>query len=323
MKKNSSVDLKNSEKKILQSMMFVLIVFMFKLVGGIFANSLALLSDSLHLITDFIALIISWIGLKMTSRAASHKYTFGYYRHSILTALINNILLIAISVFILYKAVVRYLNPVPVESTLMIFFSVLGVIVNTLILLILKENNDNINVQSAFLHFVGDIIGDISVLIGATVIYFTGFNMIDTFLSAILSILILRSAIKMSYECIKIFLESAPSDISINEVCREIKSVSKVICVRDIHLWSLSKEVKAMTALVSIDEKDIKASEEIIHEIQHLLKEKFNIVHSTIQIESSPCSSCFHSKPDHRGKCNLCIDSLMKEYDESEDKDNN
>ena len=91
--------------------MFVGIVFVFKLFGGIFANSLALLSDSLHLITDLIALLISWFGLKITQKSASYKYTFGYYRHSVLTAFINNILLIIISVFILYKAIIRYLNP--------------------------------------------------------------------------------------------------------------------------------------------------------------------------------------------------------------------
>lgn len=303
------MDLETSQKKILKSIMFVGIVFVFKLFGGLFANSLALLSDSLHLVTDLIALLISWFGLRVTQRPASHEYTFGYYRHSILTAFINNALLIIISVFILYKAVMRYFNPIPVESTLMIFFSVLGVIINTFILLTLKGSNDNINVQSAFLHFLGDITGDICVLVGAIIIYFTGLNMIDTLLCGILSIIILRSAVKMSYECIKIFLESTPSDISINEVCTEIKSVNKVLSIRDIHIWSLSKEVKSMTALICVDEEYIKSSEDVIHQIQHTLKEKFNIHHSTIQVESSPCGSCFHSKDDHKSKCNMCIDS--------------
>lgn len=313
----SNQPFKQSQKKIFYCICLVGLVFVAKLFGGIFANSLALLSDSLHLITDFIALIISWLGLRLTSRPASEKYTFGYYRHSILTAFINNMFLIIISVFILYKAIVRYFNPVSVESTLMIVFSVLGIIINAIILYILRSN-DNMNVKSAFLHFVGDAVGDVSVLIGAIMIHLTNLNMIDTLLSAILSILILRSAIKMALECIKIFLESVPKDVEISKVKESIKTLPGVIGVVDIHVWSLSKEMIAMTAHVAIHEERLAQSEEVIHEIQHVLKEKFNISHTTIQIEHAPCSSCFHNKPDHRGQCTLCIDSVEKQLKEFE-----
>ncbi len=311
---NSSHDmyLKQSEKKILYSIGLVAILFVLKLFGGIFANSLALLSDSLHLITDFFALLISWIGLRMTSKPANSKYTYGHYRHSILTAFINNIFLIIISIFILYKAYIRYLNPVPVESTLMIIFSALGIVVNALILLNLKNNANNINVKSALLHFIGDIIADISVLVGAIVIYFSGITVIDTLLSAILSVLILRSAVKMAIDCIKIFLEATPKNISLDKLKESVKSLDKVIEIKDLHVWSLSQEVIAMTAHISTTEDDLEAREDLIHEIQHLLKDKFDISHSTIQLESNPCSTCFHNKPDHRGECPLCIDSKYK-----------
>lgn len=305
---NSHNSIKSNEKRILYSIMLVGFVFIVKLFGGLFSNSLALLSDSLHLITDGIALFISWIGLKSSSKPANNKYTYGHYRHSILTALINNMFLIGISLYIMYKAVMRYFNPVPVESVAMVFFSVLGIIINSIILLNLGKDNNNMNVKSAFLHFIGDAIGDVTVLIGAIIIYFTGISGIDTFLSAILSILILRSAVKMSLECIKIFLEATPGEIEIAKVKESIKSIEKVIGVTDIHIWSLSKEVIAMTAHICIRECCLAESEEIIHEIQHLLKENYNISHSTLQLEHAKCSSCFHSKEDHKGKCNLCID---------------
>ncbi|NLZ48621.1 MAG: cation transporter [Clostridiales bacterium] len=301
--------LKESKKKILYSIGLVAILFIFKLFGGIFANSLALLSDSLHLITDFFALIISWIGLKLSSKPANAKYTYGHYRHSILTALINNILLICISIFILYKAYLRFLNPVAVESSLMIIFSLLGIIVNTLILLNLKSNANNINVKSALLHFAGDAVADISVLVGAVVIYFSKISIIDTILSLILSLIILRSAVKMTIDCIKIFLEASPKDISLEDLKSTLKGLENVIDVKDLHLWSLSQEVIVMTAHISTTLKDPFQREDLIHQIQHLLKEKFNISHSTIQLESSPCSSCFHSKADHKEKCSLCIDA--------------
>lgn len=308
---NSTPDtyLKESKKKILYSIGLVALLFAFKLFGGIFANSLALLSDSLHLITDFFALIISWIGLKMSSKPANSKYTYGHYRHSILTALINNILLICISIFILYKAYIRFLNPVAVESSLMIIFSLLGILVNALILHNLRGNANNINVKSALLHFAGDAVADISVLVGALVVYFSGITIIDTLLSLILSVLILRSAVKMTIDCIKIFLEASPKDISLEALKSSIKNLDNIIDVKDLHLWSLSQEVIIMTAHISTTLKDAFQREELIHQIQHLLKEQFNISHSTIQLESSPCSSCFHSKADHKGKCSLCIDA--------------
>lgn len=304
------VYIKQSEKKILYSIGLVALLFILKLFGGIFANSLALLSDSLHLITDFFALIISWIGLKLTSKPANYKYTYGHYRHSIFTALINNIFLIIISIFILYKAYMRYLNPVPVESSLMIIFAALGVIVNAIILYNLRSNANNINVKSALLHFVGDVVADISVLIGAIVIYFTGIIFIDTLLSAILSVLILRSALKMSIDCIKIFLEATPSSISLDELKEAIKSVPDITEVMDLHVWSLSQEVIAMTAHVSTSEKNTTAREHLIHEIQHILRDDFGIAHSTIQLENNPCSSCFHNRPDHSEQCSLCIDAF-------------
>lgn len=306
---SDNYNLKSSEKSIKLSIFLVGIVFVIKLFGGIFANSLALLSDSLHLITDAFALLISFLGLRLTKKPANDKYTFGHYRHSILTAFINNIFLIMISIFIMYKAIIRYFNPIQVESILMIFFSCLGIVINTIILLSLRKNTKNINVKSAHLHFIGDILGDISVLFGSIVIYFTGLSIIDTLLSFILSILILRSAIKMTIECVKIFLESTPKDISLNEVKESIKSIDKVIDVKDLHIWSLSKEVIAMTAHISIENDYLIDSEEIIHLIQHILREKFNISHSTIQIEKYPCSSCFHFRKDHKGKCLMCIDS--------------
>lgn len=316
MSPNSSHDfyLQQSKRKILYSIGLVGILFILKLCGGLFANSLALLSDSLHLITDFFALLISWIGLKITSKPANVNYTYGHYRHSIFSAFMNNVFLIIISIFILYKAFVRYFHPVPVESSLMIIFSGLGIIINTLILFNLRSNAENINVKSALLHFMGDAVADISVLIGAVIIYFSGITVIDTFLSAVLSILILKSAVKMALECIQIFLEAVPKNISLKELQQAIEKVDKIISVKDLHVWSLSQEVVAMTAHVSTTENDLIARENLIHEIQHLLRNEFNITHSTIQLENSPCSSCFHNKPDHKEKCALCIDANKDNY---------
>lgn len=303
-----NINLKQSEKKILHSIALVSLLFCLKLWGGLSSKSLALLSDSLHLVTDFFALIISFIGLRMSSKPANRKYTFGHFRHSILTALINNMFLIGISMFILYEAIKRYFNPVIVESKTMMIFSILGIIVNIIIYLNLRGDSNNMNVKTALLHFIGDGLADLFVLIGAIIIYFTKIMFIDVFLSAILSIIIMRSAIKMFIECVKIFLEAVPEEIIIEDLEEELLKVENIIAIRDIHVWSLSKEMISLTAIISTSIDDPIMRENLIHELQHLLRDSFNIVHSTIQLERSPCSSCYHSKEDHNEECTMCID---------------
>lgn len=296
-----------SERKLLISILLVSFILVAKFVGAFLTNSLALFSDSWHLVTDLASLIISWFGLKASLKPATYKHTFGHYRHGILTALINNISLIFISIFILYKAVGRFLHPVAIEPKGMMIFAILGLAVNTFIILNLKDNH-NMNVRSAFLHFMGDALADIGVLTGGIIIYFTGWMGIDTLLSAMLACLILKSALKMTIECINIFLEAAPKNISIEQIKERIQSIEGVLAVNDVHVWSLSVEVLAMTGHICVQDCSLKECEEILHNIQHLLQDDFGIGHSTIQFESSPCSSCFHSKSDHGFSCNMCID---------------
>lgn len=197
----------------------------------------------------------------------------------------------------------------------MIVIAILGLIINTFIVLNLRKNRENMNIRSAFLHFLGDALADVGVLVGGIVIYFTGWNGIDTLLSALLACLILRSACLMTVECIKIFLETTPPHICIENLKKELKQLDEVFEVTDVHVWSLSAEVLAMTAHVCVAEKDIAKNQKLLHKLQHLLYEDFGIIHSTIQLEHTPCGSCFHKDNDHDFSCSLCIDSPFKHSD--------
>lgn len=308
--KNETTDsgLLKSRRKILYTFILVSIIFAGKFTGAFVTHSLALFSDSWHLLTDIASLIISWWGLKISTRRSNEKYTFGYYRYGILTALINNVSLILISLFIFYKAILRYLHPVDIQPAGMIIFAILGLTVNIIIVTNLRDNSNNMNVKSVFLHFIGDALSDTGVLLGGIIIYFTKISGVDTLLSAVLACLILKNALTMTFECVKILLEAAPEGISINSVRKSMKKIENVREVTDMHIWSLSKEVLAITAHVSVRHQDSIICEETLHKIQHLLKEEFNIDHSTIQFEHSTCSSCFHSKADHKNNCMMCID---------------
>jgi cobalt-zinc-cadmium efflux system protein len=310
---SSDYGFKKSEKKVFYTAILVSIIFAGKFTGAFMTHSLALFSDSWHLLTDIASLLISFWGLRIATKPANCKYTFGYYRFSILTALVNNLSLIIISIYILYKAILRYFNPVDVQPVGMIIFSILGLIVNTIIVLNLKENSSNMNVKSVFLHFLGDALSDIGVLIGGVIIYFTHLSGVDTLLSSILACLILRNAFKMAVECIKILLEAAPEEVCIDDLKKSIKELGGIVEVTDVHIWSLSKEILSMTAHISLKEYNIGNCEVKLHDIQHLLKDKFNIDHSTIQFEQCTCGSCFHSKADHQYCCNMCIDKCEYE----------
>ncbi|MDA8226748.1 MAG: cation diffusion facilitator family transporter [Desulfitobacterium hafniense] len=308
----TEMGLLQSKRKIFFSVLMVATILLGKLFFAYRTNSLALFSDSWHLVTDLASLVISWLGLKYALKPANDKYTFGHYRHGILTALINNLLLIFISLFIFYQAFLRYLNPIRIEPTGMILISILGLAINCLIVFILKENANNLNVKSAFLHFAGDALADIGVLIGGVIIYFTGWTGIDTLLSAILACLILKSAVAMTIECIQILLEATPKNTNIKKIRNSMKSIDGVIDVTDIHVWSLSAEIMSLTAHVCIKRLNIKECEEILHMIQHLLIDNYGIKHSTLQFEHAPCSSCFHSKKEHLSNCIMCIDSSRR-----------
>jgi cobalt-zinc-cadmium efflux system protein len=306
-----SPDLKMAanERKLLFSVILVAIILTAKFIGSYSTRSLALRSDSWHLVTDLASLLISWAGLKIATRKADFRFTFGYYRFSILSALINNLSLIGVSFVILFQTVQRYFHPVPVEAGGMVFFAVLGLVVNSIIIFKLRDGRENINVKSVFLHFLGDTLADLGVLIGGLVIKYTGWYKIDTGLSAILACFILRSAMKMAQECVKVLLEAAPANLSIIKIKESLKQIPGVKEITDLHIWSLSLENVVLTAHICVSAAMISAGNEIVHQIQHVLAERFNIIHSTIQIESFPCGSCFHSRADHPRQCILCIDS--------------
>ncbi len=315
--KNSPVTnsiMAQNQKKLFYTILLVAIILTAKFIGAFITNSLALFSDSWHLVTDLAALILSLWGVRTAGKSATFKYTFGYYRYSVLTALINNISLIIVSAFILYKAVNRYMNPVDITPEGMVVFSVLGLIVNLLIVRNLGSKSNNANVKSVFLHFAGDALADLGVLFGGIIIIFTGWHGVDTLLSAVLACLILKSAARMTAECTKILLEATPKAISIEKLKQALISIPGITDVKDMHVWSLSMEMLSMTAHICIEETCWENHENLLHNVQHMIKEKFGIDHSTIQLEHLPCSSCYHSKPDHTEACSMCVDCSFLKY---------
>jgi cobalt-zinc-cadmium efflux system protein len=300
---HSDLQIAKNERALRFSIIMVSIMLSVKFIGAHITHSLALFSDSCHLVTDLASLLISWSGLKLAARKADSRFTFGYYRFSILSALINNLLLIGVSFFILFQTFQRYVNPLPVESCGMIIIAIVGLLINLTIIVKLRTGQKNLNIKSVFLHFMGDTLADLGVLIGGLIIGNTGWYGIDTILSALLSCLIFRSASTMAIECVKILLESAPQNINIKQLKESLCRLPGVVEITDLHIWSLSLENVVLTAHVSVVSTNVSEISKIIHQIQQVLYEHFNIVHSTIQVEYYTCESGFHSKSGiHGGK---------------------
>ena len=286
---------------LLYALGITLFMMLAEIVGGVLSNSLALLSDAGHMFTDTLALALSFFAMKFAGMPATEKKTFGFYRLEILAALLNGITLVLISLYIMYEAYQRILNPQPVAGTLMLIVAVIGLIVNIVgALFLVKHHETNLNIRGAFLHIIGDAISSVGVIIGGIVILYTGWYLIDPILSILIALGIIAGAIGLVSESVSILLESAPSHINIAAVAGEIAKIDGVREAYHVHVWTITSGVYALSAHVIIDDRPVSGSRVLLDAITQRLTERFKIMHSTIQLE---CERC-----DESGSCSLPAD---------------
>jgi len=286
---------------LLYALGITLFMMLAEIVGGVLSNSLALLSDAGHMFTDTLALALSFFAMKFAGMPATEKKTFGFYRLEILAALLNGITLVLISLYIMYEAYQRILNPQPVAGTLMLIVAVIGLIVNIVgALFLVKHHETNLNIRGAFLHIIGDAISSVGVIIGGIVILYTGWYLIDPILSILIALGIIAGAIGLVSESVSILLESAPSHINIAAVAGEIAKIDGVREAYHVHVWTITSGVYALSAHVIIDDRPVSGSRVLLDAITQRLTDRFKIMHSTIQLE---CERC-----DEGGSCSLPAD---------------
>lgn len=260
-------------------------IFIVEVIGGIITNSLALLSDAGHMLTHLFALLISLFAIMFASKPPTQKKTYGFYRLEILAALLNGIILLLITVWIFYEAYHRFLAPETISSGKMFFLAIIGLLANISCVYILKsdEHGHSLNVKSAFLHMLGDTISSVGVIIGAVIIYYANWYIVDPIISIMLCILILIWSYKLIMESVDILLEATPKDINVEEVISRLEQIPGVEGAHDIHIWTITSGMYAMS--VHIDTKDMPISKTaaISREINRILVEKFRIGHTVIQ----------------------------------------
>jgi cobalt-zinc-cadmium efflux system protein len=259
-------------------------------VAGLFSHSLALLSDAGHNFADALALLLAWYALGAARRPANASRTFGYHRVGILAALANAITLVVIALLIFWEAFQRLRSPAPVQSGLMIGVALAALLMNTVISLGLRgEAKHDLNVRSAYLHMVGDALSSLGVVVAGVMIAFTGSTIADPAVSLLIGTLILWSSGGILTEAITVLLEAAPSSLDMEALEQEIQTVSGVIDVHDLHVWSVATGIIACSCHILVAEQSIRSGQQVLRGVAELLEQRFGITHTTVQVEVEGC----------------------------------
>jgi cobalt-zinc-cadmium efflux system protein len=267
------------------------VVMIAEFSGGLLANSLALLSDAAHMLADVLALLLSIVAFRFSSRPPTNKTTFGFYRLEIFAAQINGGVLLFLSLFIFYEAYQRLLQPEPIKSLLMMGIAGVGLLANAASALVLhKSSRKNLNVKAAFLHIVGDLLSSIGVIVGAVVIYVTGWFVIDPILSVMIGLIILKGAYGVVKETATVLLEAVPKHIKLEKLIREIEALEGVVSFHDVHVWTITSGLYALSGHVQIQDQQISESTQIMEGVKEYLAQRYHIDHTTLQFECETCA---------------------------------
>jgi cobalt-zinc-cadmium efflux system protein len=266
-------------------------------VGGILSNSLALLGDAGHMFMDSFALGLSLFAFEVAQKLATPSRTYGYRRAEILAALVNGIVLILVAIYIFYEAYSRFIKMPEIRGSLMLIVALVGFFVNLIVLSLLKKvGHDNLNIKGAFLHVLGDTMSSIGVIIAALAISFTGVKLVDPLMSLIIGGIILRGAIGLVTESGRVLLEATPKGINVIDIINETKKIEGVRDLHDLHVWTITSGLHAMSGHLLIEDQMVSKASEILAKVSEILRKKFGIAHVTIQVECEKCEDPFICK---------------------------
>lgn len=282
---HSHTDLKG--RNLLISIFLNILITVAQVIGGLISGSLALLSDALHNFSDVVSLVVSYVANRLAKKQASVQRTFGYKRAEILAAFINASTLIIVAVILIKEAVERFQNPQIIESNLVIILAFLAVLGNGFsVMLLKKDSSNNINIKSAYIHLLTDMLASVAVLIGGLLMKYYQIFWVDsllTFLIALYLIFVGYDLLKTSTNMLMLF---TPSHINIEAVVKQVNKISKVKKLHHVHIWNLSDDELHLEAHLDLEENvSITDFDIILQNIEALLRDTYNINHVTIQPE--------------------------------------
>lgn len=264
-------------------------------IAGFISGSLALLSDAAHMLTDALALAVSLAAVRFAKRAADTRRTFGYHRFEILAALFNAVLLFLVAFYILYEAIQRFRNPGEVASLTMLVVATLGLIINLIAMRLLQASSkESLNVKGAYLEVWADMVGSIGVIVGAVVIYFTGWQWVDSLVAIAIGFWVVPRTWSLLSDSLHILLQGVPDGFDLSQIDADMRAVPGVESLHDLHFWALTSGRNVLTAhLVLAD--GVGDEQAVLKAITAMLHERYKITGTTLQIEPKG----FHTEAAH------------------------
>ncbi len=283
-------NLQTGSKGLLIALIITIVMMVAEVAGGFLSNSLALLGDAGHMITDVFSLGLSLFAFTMARRPPNSTKTYGYHRMEVMAALTNGALLIIISIAIFYEAYRRFASPPEIKGPIMLIIASIGLIANLAGIYVLKgTHTDNLNIRSAFLHIVGDTLSSVGVIVGGILIIVKHWYFVDPLISILIGGIIIRGAISIIFESSSILLEYVPGNIDPETVNRALMGIKGVKNVHDLHIWAITSGLYSMSSHIMIDDARISEGALIIQQVESVMKQKFQITHTTVQLECDNC----------------------------------
>lgn len=277
-------------RRLALSLGITLLFVVVEIIAGLFANSLALLTDAAHNFTDVLALALTWWALWITTKPANSGKTYGYHRAGILVALVNSTTLAIIALGIFYEAWRRFISPPVIQADILIGVGTVAVVINLVTALLVRRGSKyDLNLRSAFLHLMGDMVSTLGAVIAGILIRITGWNWLDAAVSVLIGFLILWNAWGILRESVLILMESTPADIDMDALQRDVLAVEGVRGVHDLHVWSITRSLRTISAHLMIDDVPVSAGAKIQVAVGAMLAHDYGITHATLQLECVDC----------------------------------
>lgn len=273
---------------------FVLVVVFMavEVIGGLITGSLALLSDAGHMATDALGLGMALAAIVAADRTtAGTGRTYGLYRLEILAALANAVLLLGVASYVLYEAFQRFGNPPEVATTGMLVVAVVGLIVNLVGWRLLRHGaEESLNVRGAYLEVLADLVGSVGVIVAALIMIFTGWPYADPLFAALIGLFILPRAWGLGRQAMRVLVQAAPLNLDLDQIHAELSSISGVVDVHDLHVWTLTSEMEVATVhLMTTDATD---PHPVLDTARDILEHRYHIDHATLQVEPDTHQGC-------------------------------
>ncbi len=282
---HSHPDLKG--RKLLLSILLNIVITVAQTIGGLISGSLSLLSDALHNFSDVLSLSVSYVADRYSKKEASVEKTFGYKRAEIIAAFVNSATLIIVAIYLIYEAILRFSNPHPIESNMVIWLAILGIFANGFsVLLLYKESKTNMNMRSAYLHLFTDMAASVAVLIGGLLMKYFEWFWVDSLLTLLIALYLIvmgYSLLKSSYKVLMLF---TPDDLSLEIINEAICKIPEIKNVHHMHIWQLNEQETHLEAHVDFyEDVTLTQFDSVLTTVEEMLFHNFGINHVTIQPE--------------------------------------